>query len=81
MKQFLSFLIHHIRAVLCASGAEEALRLVAEWCSWHPSPPVAFAGRLIIDLVAGEAVRLRVRLLVRIGWTRLRAATTRARRR
>lgn len=81
MKQFLTFLLHHIHSVLHAHSLKDTLRRAVEICSWHPSPEVTFTIRLVTDLVGNEGVRLWVRWTAQVCWTRLLAALARNRRR
>lgn len=81
MKQFLTSLLHHLHTALHISSLEDTLRLTVELCSWHPSPEVSFAIRLVADLAGNEGVRLWVRWTARVFWARLLAVLARSRRR
>ncbi|WP_326580868.1 hypothetical protein OIE69_42725 [Actinacidiphila glaucinigra] len=81
MEQFLSSLVHHDPIAVHSLDLMGAARFAVEFCSSSPSPEVALAIRVVVDLVGDEGVRLWVRCVVRVGFVRLLAALTRYRRR
>ncbi|MGW1227588.1 hypothetical protein [Streptomyces sp. NPDC002530] len=95
MMQFVLSQLHHVPSLLPsllfplflsdsavprADQVRNGLRLVAEWCSWHPSLGVSLTARAVTDLVGDEGARLWFRVTGRVLWTSWSAARERRRR-
>lgn len=54
MEQFLSSLVHHDPIAVHSLDLMGAARFAVEFCSSSPSPEVALAIRVVVDLVGDE---------------------------